>query len=127
MLKDLLVFSQSASLARHAGTRQALASENIANADTPGYRAKDIPDFELTQSTSSQRPYATRPGHAGTDARSTFRARSISTESENPNGNEVSLESEMVRAAEAERSHDMAMTLYSKSLDLLRMSLGGRR
>lgn len=30
-------------LAAHAATRQSVIAENIAHADTPGYRARDIP------------------------------------------------------------------------------------
>lgn len=127
MLKNLSVFSQAADLARHAGTRHRLSAENIANADTPGYRAQDIQDFSLDLSGGPQAPKITRPGHMASSPEAAFRARAVATGAESPNGNTVSLEGEMIRATEAERSHDLAMTIYSKSLDLLRMSLGGRR
>ena len=127
MLNYISVFSQAIGLARHASTRQGLAASNMSNADTPGYRAKDIPDFSVDQTNAAQPPRATRPGHVTASPDSTFRARAVTTDAESPNGNTVSLEEEMVRATEAERSHDMAMTVYSKSLELLRMSLGRRR
>jgi len=127
MLDYISVFSRAIGLARHAGARQGLATTNIANADTPGYRAKDIPDFSVDQAAATQPPRATRPGHVSTGFETTYRARAVATEAENPNGNTVSLEEEMVRSAEAEHKHDLAMTVYTKSLDLLRMSLGGRR
>ena len=43
-----------------------------------------------------------------------------------PNGNGVSLETEMVKAADVKREHDMALAIYSKSLAILRASLGRR-
>ena len=43
-----------------------------------------------------------------------------------PNGNSVSLEEEMVRAAEVKSSHDRSLTIYRSGLDLLRSSLGRR-
>lgn len=46
---------------------------------------------------------------------------------ESPNGNTVSLETEMVNAAHVKFSHDMALTIYRSGLTLLRTSLGGAR
>jgi flagellar basal-body rod protein FlgB len=43
-----------------------------------------------------------------------------------PNGNSVSLETEMVKAADTQREHDLALAVYGKSLDILRASLGRR-
>ena len=39
---------------------------------------------------------------------------------EAPNGNTVSLEDQMVRSTNARQTHEMAMSVYSKSLDILR-------
>ena len=46
MFERLNVFNIAYSMATHAGKRQALISENMANADTPGYHAKDIKPFK---------------------------------------------------------------------------------
>ena len=43
-----------------------------------------------------------------------------------PNGNSVSLEGEMVKAADVKREHDLALAIYGKSLAILRASLGRR-
>ena len=45
--------------------RQQVIAENIAHADTPGYRARDIADFarSSTSGPALQRPRTTRPGH----------------------------------------------------------------
>ena len=43
-----------------------------------------------------------------------------------PNGNTVSLEGEMVKAAEARQSHDMALAIYRSTSDLMRTALGKR-
>lgn len=51
-------------MAAHAAVRQSHIARNVANADTPGYRATDINDFaqELDPAVRMQ---ATRPGHIG--------------------------------------------------------------
>ena len=63
MFENLDVFRTAMQLARHAGLQQAISAQNIANADTPGYRALEIPRFAdtLNQAMTTQR--ATRPEH----------------------------------------------------------------
>ena len=43
-----------------------------------------------------------------------------------PNGNNVSLEGEMLSAAGVRKDHDLALTIYRSSLGLFRTSLGRR-
>ena len=42
---------------------------------------------------------------------------------ETPNGNSVSLEDQMMRAAEVRQEHEMALGVYSKALDILRTTV----
>ena len=112
-------------LARHAGARQAQIAKNIANADTPGYRARDLASFSDAFRQSDLK--ATRAGHmqmaSGAEA---FRVVNVPGATA-PNGNNVSLEEEMVRAATVRGSHDTALSVYKASLDILRASLGRGR
>ena len=39
------ILSLASALAAHANVRQEVIAENVAHADTPGYRARDIADF----------------------------------------------------------------------------------
>ena len=43
---------------------------------------------------------------------------------EAPNGNSVSLEEEMVKAASARQDHEMALAIYRNTSDIIRASLG---
>jgi len=45
MHEKLTVFQIAGRMAAHAGRRQTVLAQNVANADTPGYRAMDLPDF----------------------------------------------------------------------------------
>ncbi|MGB7262954.1 MAG: FlgB family protein [Albidovulum sp.] len=123
------VLTLASSLAAHAASRQSAITQNVANADTPGYRAKDVADFATTyQAQDGNGLRQTRSGHIGSTPSQTRFAASdrIELGTLSPNGNSVSLETEMVKAAEVRHDHDMALAVYSKSLGILRASLGRR-
>ena len=45
MFQQPEILATASALARHSSQRQSLVAENIANADTPGYRSRDLDDF----------------------------------------------------------------------------------
>ena len=122
------ILSAAGALSRHASALQRAVAENVANADTPGYRARDVAGFSLDLASSPGVMRATRAGHVGADqgtADYTVIARA-NPNSQSVNGNAVSIEGEMVRAMDARREHDVALSIYKTSLDILRASLGRR-
>lgn len=121
MYESLDLLRTSAALARHAGARQALASANVANADTPGFRAQALPDFAGEVDGISLR--ATRPGHMAGSGPAAARPRDEPGEAA-PNGNTVSLEREMFAAAQAAREHSRALAIWRHATSVLRMTLG---
>ena len=125
---NLNVLNLASTLATHASARQQLLSENVAHADTPGYRARDIADFAATLETAPFAAKVTRPGHIGfgPDARRFEVRESAAFGAETPNGNSVSLEDQMLRAAEVRQEHELALGVYAKSLDILRATLSRR-
>jgi flagellar basal-body rod protein FlgB len=127
MYEKLNMFQVAGAAARHAGARQAIVAENIANADTPGFQARDIRSFtDSFQMNAADGQRATRPGHIGGGTSemqlSIFEARDAGTTS--PNGNSVSLETEMFKSVETQRQHDRAMAIYKHTMTVLRTSLG---
>lgn len=57
MLENINLFRMAASMAAHAGSRQAVIAQNIANADTPGYKARDVTAFaDLVRNSSEEFP-----------------------------------------------------------------------
>ncbi|MCB1369163.1 MAG: FlgB family protein [Rhodobacteraceae bacterium] len=128
MTYELSILSQAQALIRHASQRQTLVAANIANADTPGYRSRDLRPFSDTYDASAP-PDAlrrTRPGHFNAP-RDMGAAGAIETgDAAKPNGNNVSLESEMIRGAHLRGQYDMALGIYRTSLSILRTSLGRR-
>ena len=122
------IMGMAAAMAANASTRISAIAQNVANADTPGYRAKDAANFGETYRASSDfLMKATRKGHLGSATPVTgdpLSARSGGHLS--PNGNNVSLEDEMMRAAGIRQDHETALTIYKTSLNILRASIGRR-
>lgn len=112
MFDRLEIFALSSARAQHAAARQTVVAQNIANADTPGYRAKDIVDFSETFR-------AIQSGDDRLDLTLTDAGGPAS-----PNGNTVSLEIEMLRGIDAQRAHSRALQVYGSAMNILRTSLG---
>ncbi|MBK3396167.1 MULTISPECIES: flagellar basal body rod protein FlgB [Methylobacterium] len=113
-------------------TRQKVLAENVANADTPGFRARELkaPRFQLDGSVAA----AGLPGiglertsgvHlAGTGQAASSEERTGTRFEMMPSGNAVSLEDEMLKAADNQGDYQLASLLYRKSLQTLRTAVG---
>jgi flagellar basal-body rod protein FlgB len=112
-------------LADHAASRLDLIARNVAQADTPGYKAMDLPAFAKVYADSSEHGMrATRSGHF-TSAQEALEPVAQPAKGEaSPNGNTVSLAQEMVKSVEVRQDHDMALAVYRSAQDILRISLG---
>ena len=126
MYNSLELFQTATAMARHAGSRQAQIAGNIANADTPGFRAQHIPPFrEVYHAPTSHQISSTRPGHI--QHTSTLANAHIATETAtepSPNGNSVSLEEELLNSVAVGREHTRALTIYRHAMTVLRTTLG---
>ena len=126
MLKSIEILQMAQALAAHASARQGLAAANTANADTPGFHARDLPEFAEVYRNGAGGGMAlrqTREGHLSAPASGSARA-IIAPGVEKPNGNTVSLEGEMMRAAAIRGEHDKALAVYKSTLSMIRSSLG---
>jgi len=111
--------------------RQDVLSQNVANADTPGYAARDVKpmDFsDILKGETRQAPglIVTDPRHiaiAPSNAQTFANIASPDTQS-NPTGNTVSLEEEMIKVADTQGQYTAAANLYSKAMGMLRTAIG---
>ena len=127
MFTNLNVFKMAHAMAVHAGQRQAIIAQNVANADTPGYRAKDLVPFADSYQSHNGVGWmrTTRANHLGTnlsEGGGMFRENSVATT--DPNKNSVSIEDEMLKAVDVKRQHERAIAIYKSSLGILRASIG---
>ena len=125
MYESLDIFRTAAAMARYAGARQAVVAENIANADTPGYRARSLGPFSETYDPNADSALrATRPGHMQAEGSASSARPTLSDEEASPNGNSVSLETEMLNGVEVAREFNQALAIYKHALGIIRTSLG---
>ncbi len=124
MFQKLELTRMAQALATHSGARLGTIARNVANADTPGYRAQDAVDFASSYRADDFRLKATRPGHLGRVIGATPVAVQAAGGAMQPNGNDVSLDLQMMKAVEARQSHEMALAVYRSTSAILRTSLG---
>ena len=110
--------------------RQTVLSQNVSNADTPGYTANDLKpmDFEqMLQGTNSkfQHGLTTTNDHhiAITPSSQGTGAGDASIESTST-GASVSLEQEMIKVSDTQAQFQAATNIYSKALSMMRTAIG---
>lgn len=127
MFEKLEITRMAQAMAAHAGTRMGVIAQNVAHADNPGYKTRDLPDFAKTYADDhGQGLRTTRASHLSAGGSVPLEA-VISRGADAPNGNSVSLEGEMVKAAEVRQQHDMALSIYRATSDIMKLALGRGR
>lgn len=127
MLESLNVTRMANALASHAGARLGLIARNVAQADTPGYKAVDLEDFASTyQGEGAMALRATRPGHLAGTGGALDPVLQTDGGAMSPDGNTVSIPHEMVKSVEVRQQHDMALAIYRNAAEIIRASLGRR-
>jgi flagellar basal-body rod protein FlgB len=111
--------------------RQSVLAQNVANADTPAYRAKDLKPLDFKAMVAGAAPgvrlATTDPRHiamGAADDAAGFKTDSSKPFEVSPSGNGVSLEEQMMKVTETRASYEMALNLYQKQIGMLRTALG---
>ncbi len=113
--------------------RQRVLAENVANADTPGYRAGDLKPLGFAShlggrlggtDVAAMRTHAAHVTAALPGADAGFATAKDGGWEITPEGNAVVLEEQMIKVAENQFDYRLASTLYSRSLGLLKTALG---
>jgi flagellar basal-body rod protein FlgB len=108
--------------------RQRVLAENVANADTPNYRPRDLapPNFEQELASPSIALARSSPEHIAGDGEE---ARFATNEKQHyelrPGGNAVNHEDEMMKVASNQMDFDAVADLYTRSLALIKLAAGG--
>jgi len=105
--------------------RQEVLSRNIANADTPNYRARDLTPFaaQLARARGADGLARTDPRHlaGGGNAPGTRPDRATEV---SPDGNAVSLDEQAIKVADTDTAHALAMSLHRRWTGMFRTALG---
>ena len=112
------------------GQRQDVLSQNVANADTPRYVARDLKELDFDQlvsgegsgtkmTTTNARHISISSLHGGK-----FEDHETPDQESNPNGNAVSLEAQMIKVSETQAEFQAAANLYAKAMTLMKTAIG---
>lgn len=107
--------------------RQALVAQNIANADSPGYRTADLVPFSKVLDKSALKMSANDPLHIRAsmiDARAVD-GREAETWETSHSGNSVSLEHEMIKAGEIRGAYSLDTAIMKAFHNMWLSSLKG--
>jgi flagellar basal-body rod protein FlgB len=126
-ITDIPLFAMLRSKMQWHQQRQQVLAQNVANADTPNYRARDLrtPSFaELLGRTSSLALATTRPGHLQHSGAATgFRVETDAKTELSPSGNGVVLEDQMLKVSGTANDYALTTNLYKQHLAMLRTVL----
>jgi len=134
MLDGIDVFRISGARMRQLAERQNILAQNIANSETPLYRARDVKPFQFDSALlrhqgglPALRLAASHTGHlGGTRDGVTVTADRANSYSEDPDGNTVNLEEQMVKQADVLKAYDLATLVYKRGAAILRTAVGSR-
>lgn len=106
--------------------RQEVLAQNIANANTPGYAARDITSFAKVMARTGTVGLArTSAQHIVPASAGALAARPERIAAERTHdGNAVRIEDQVARVAETETQHELTVGLYRKYVGLFRIALG---
>jgi flagellar basal-body rod protein FlgB len=113
--------------------RQDVLSQNVANADSPGYAARDLKPMAFDEMLKRVNGAATDTSLITTDPhhiplssgqQTEFAGADTPDTEASPNGNTVSLEQEMIKVSETQAQYQAATSLYSKALTMMRTAIG---
>jgi flagellar basal-body rod protein FlgB len=129
-LSKISVFAALTARMRWLTERQSVIASNVANADTPNYRARDLKPLNfrdvLRQSQVSMKTAQTNAAHIGSsrDAREFAAFIDHRNTEVTPTGNAVVIENEMLKVAQTVAEYQLMTNLYRKNVSLLKLALG---
>ena len=139
-ISNVSIFSMLRTKMQWHQERQRLLAENVANADTPKFRPRDLSALKpdpARQATASVTLARTTPAHLAQSARAVLFPMRVDAGAQfqldrrgdfevRPTGNAVSLEDEMLKVASNAMDFQAATALYTRGLGLIKTALGKR-
>lgn len=103
--------------------RSAVLADNISNADTPGWRTRDLKPFSVALAKAEVVPVLTNELHLPGTALSDPALQALSGERA-PDGNAVRLDVELEKVADTDSAHMLVSDLWKKYLGMYSTALG---
>ena len=126
-IQQIPLFSLLSNRMSWLSARQSVLAENVSNADTPNYIARDLRPLDFAGIMRDQeftlKPAATSANHIA--PRTGFRPEEAEGEGGTPNG-KVAIEQEMIKLSDTQIHYQTATNLYQKAVGMFRTALGSR-
>ena len=116
--------------------RQKVISQNISNADTPGYKPSDMSELNfgstldnVTKNSGIKKVTmeSTNPNHLSPSGNMSARVeKSKVTYDIKPDKNAVDVEEQMIKSSDVQMNYNLMLNVYTNNMDMVRMSLGKR-
>ena len=130
-MSDMSLFRMARQQMNWLGDRQTVLAQNIANADTPNYRAKDLKGLSFERELREIKPVqlqATSGTHMqGSVQKPTYRVEELRARDvyeTNPNENGVVLEEQVMKVSDTQMKYQLASNVYHKNMMMLRTAIG---
>ena len=120
---DIGLFSLAERRLAWVDQRQALLSQNIANADTPGYRSKDLSPFAAHLGRLALNPSEGGSQSLGTSFTAPGQV-AIRAHERAVDGNTVGLEDQLAKVADSDGAQQLVTGLYHKYVGLFMTAFG---
>ena len=106
MVSEVYLFQLASQRTQWLNMRQSLIATNVANANTPGFQAKDLQSFSSVLAHTQITMAATSPGHITPTESDLNPPKPEDEDGANAtlNGNSVNLESEMIKLGDVSRN-----------------------
>lgn len=134
MIGNLKIFSLLKARMHWHQARQIVIAENIANADSPSYQARDLVEPDFKALLARERSNVSPTGSLKTTNKMHIQGmKTVNTAAmyksnksweTKPSGNNVVLEEQMMKLAENQMDYQTITALYGKSIKLMKMALG---
>ncbi|WAJ30204.1 flagellar basal body rod protein FlgB [Antarcticirhabdus aurantiaca] len=127
-MQDVYLFGVASRRAEWLSNRQTVVAENVANANTPEYRARDIASFQEAMEMTRLEMKASSPMHLASFGGRADEAAEVREEDSWEvvhSGNSVSLEQEMMKAGEINREYSLNTSVVKSFHRMLLTTLRG--
>lgn len=111
---------------KYLGARQGVLATNVANADTPGWKARDLQPFTAVlagANSDARAPVQTNPMHLQGTLADTPGIKSLQGERA-PDGNQVSLDQQLEKIAQTDSDHEAVTAIYRRYVGMFKEALG---
>jgi len=129
MFEDLTLFAMAQRQIDYLARRQAVLSENVANANTPQYKEKDLAPVSfkdlMAQPAEPVRAAVTNPMHISPEVEPVRfdEVKVRRPEESKPDGNEINVEDQMQKIGDIKGDYELAVNLMMKHINMLKTAI----